>query len=130
MKINIEITRKDVDLLPEPLIQNYFPGIELYPNKIKKTNIIISNFKKFQKKIIKKKIIIPENIPKKTFIRLQNSALTLKAFLEWNNMMKNMENMTKIKAARIALKNKKLCEQDLEYISIFLKWKEEKNEKV
>lgn len=41
-------------------------------------------------------------------------------------MMKNMENMTKIKAARIALKNKKLCEQDLEYISIFLKWKEEK----
>ena len=106
MKINIEITRKDVDLLPEPLIQNYFPGIELYPNKIKKRNIIISNFKKFQQKIIKKKIIIPENIPKKTFIRLQNSTLTLKAFLEWNNMMKNMENMTKIKAARIALKIK------------------------
>ena len=126
MKINIEITRKDVDLLPEPLIQNYFPGIELYPNKIKKRNIIISNLKKFQKKNNKKENYYSGKYSKKTFIRLQNSTLTLKAFLEWNNMMKNMENMTKIKAARIALKNKKLYEQDLEYISIFLKWKEEK----
>ena len=57
MKIYVSVTRNDLDLLPEPLIQNYFPGIELYPNKIKKANIIISNFKKIKKKIIKRKLL-------------------------------------------------------------------------
>ena len=128
MKIYVSVTRNDLDLLPEPLIQNFFPGIELYQNNINK-NIKYKIFKNQNVKNKLKNIFNllnnipknPDNIPKDIFIRLYKSNLTLKTFLKWNNLMKNM-NTNKLEAARIALENKKLKLNDLQYIQKFLEW--------
>ena len=86
MKIYVSVTRNDLDLLPEPLIQNFFPGIELYQNNINK-----KNYKIFKNQNVKNKLKNifnlfnkipknPDNIPKDIFIRLYKSNLTLKHF--------------------------------------------------
>ena len=54
MKINVNLTINDLDLLPEPLIQNFFPGIELNPKNPKynyKKIKLLNNNENVKKKI-------------------------------------------------------------------------------
>lgn len=128
-----DAVRKYSDVgLPIPLIQNFFPYIDineyekLCEVKSKKDTVYIIQkiFHKIEKKFFLNNIPDPPPyIPKEIFRHLYKSNITLKSLLKWNSLMK--KEIPKLEAARIALKNKKLNSKDLKYIYQFMSWQEQ-----